>query len=183
MYTRNMPARTSGNKKSIPAPHTASKQKQLKAVQDANLQLRKELHEDICGGDKSLKLVPAHCVGIKGPRDPSKKAPTRKHGDSAAIQKEIKILKEHLKTYPKGYTDKDVSGDLLATSVTLFRLMIDTDYRTRYPDPVKRYNASLERLLTTVVKSSNVKPSDWPRNTIMKLVLHYMNTLLHDHAP
>jgi hypothetical protein len=31
-----------------------------------------ELHKDICGGDKSLKLVPAHCVGIKGPRDPSK---------------------------------------------------------------------------------------------------------------
>jgi hypothetical protein len=173
-----MPARTSaGNKKSIPAPHTASKQKQLKAVQDANLQLRKELHKDICGGDKNLKLVPAHCVGIKGPRDPSKKkAPARKHGDSAAIQKEIKILKEHLDTYPNGYTDQDVRGDIMYLSVRIFKSMIDLRMQKAHPDPIKRYNILIKNIVSDI-GNANITARDWPRFTIMHLVLQHLEAL------
>ncbi len=126
---------------------TSTDEGDVRASQARVKQVKKDLRDKVCvpangyaGKLEDYTFVPGFCVN-KNHRGKPKTAKINKDGTISvdATRKEIKILEKELAKYSPKMADGNVTSEKLPVVVLMFKLMLATRTRVRYPDPIERY--------------------------------------------
>ena len=128
---------------------TSTEEGSVRASQAKVKQVKQDLRDKVCvpangytGKPDEYAFVPGYCVN-KTNRSKSKTTTGKIHKNGTisvdATRKEIKILEEELAKYSPAQADGNVTSEKLPVVVLMFKLMLATRTRVRYPDPIERY--------------------------------------------
>lgn len=150
----------------------------LKGRRADSVRDREQRRDKVCVGPKYPGKPGDYAYRISEsctPKDPAKRRRVGAAGVSvAATKQEIRALERRLVDMPEVL--QDVSASVLQGSDSMFRNMIRTDSRKRFPDPEQRWQDIITRL-----QSKNAS-EDWdllPKRFIFSLMLSYLREQVH----
>lgn len=146
---------------------------------------REQRRDKVCVGAKHPGKPSDYAYRISEactPKDPSKRrrrAAARSGVSLSDTKKEIRLLEQQLATMPRS-TD-DVSVAVLQACNNVFRSMIRTDMRTRFPDPEQRWLAIMGAIAKRIQakKIQERVVYDVLKPAIFALVLTHLTELVH----
>ncbi len=156
-------------------------QEKLSKAVDTAAGLRKTLRDTVCvepkypGAPSDYRYLPHRCVR-KGDAAAVPKKPKALISE-ADTRKEIKILREVIDAHGEGYNDFQIDGNNITDMITMFKAMMKTSIRKKFPDPIKRYEFCHDRM-TKVAYAHDQSKIYIPRYTVLNLVMSALESTL-----
>ncbi len=164
--------------KSVTVSRQTPRQKDLASSKTQQKRLREELRQEVCvapaypGKPEQYRYVAQHCVKIGVPGSSAGTAATTARPKAsispADTKKEIRLLQKAIEGYGKDYDDFQIDGTNITAMLVVFDMMLLTNTRKRFPDPVKRYDYCVERIQKISPEHEQVSV---PRFTVFRMVM------------